>query len=91
MATQDEARKVIAARSAAQKKASDEYHAIAAKAKPTPTSEECDLMRMGVLLDEKEHDGSPSQEEHVTRIMEARIPGKNPYETREMAPKKPAA
>jgi hypothetical protein len=50
--------------------------------KPTPTQRECDLMKLGVPIDEKEPSGAPPEAEFQRRMLEARLPGNSPYETR---------
>jgi hypothetical protein len=61
-----------------------DYYERSAAAKPTPTQRECDLIRTGAMTvdDEKEDDGSGPEGDHVRRILEAKVPGNNPYETR---------
>lgn len=60
----------------------EEAERLSSAVKPTPTQRECDLMRLGVAVDEKEPSGAPPDAEHQRRVMEARLPGNNPYETR---------
>lgn len=74
-----------------QKKALEEARAKTDKrslsAKPTPTAEECDMIKMGVLdLDSKEDDGSGPEMVRVTEMREVdrsmQAAGGAPYETR---------
>jgi len=55
---------------------------------PTPTQDENDRAKVGAMslddLDNKEDDGSEWQDEGTTRVMTARLPGNNPYETRDI-------
>src|SRR5215207_1188682 len=55
---------------------------------PTPTQEENDRAKVGALsleeLDNKEDDGSEWQDEGTRRVLEAKLPGNNPYETRDV-------
>lgn len=60
-----------------------EFYEREAGVKPTPTQRENDLAKVGALnIDEKEPDGSESDEEHQARVMQGRLPGGNPYVTR---------
>lgn len=53
------------------------------ESQPTPTQRENDLAKVGALdHDDKEPDGSEPEGHAIRRVMEARIPGNNPYETR---------
>ena len=62
----------------------DDYYARSEAAQPTPTQRENDLAKVGALnIDDKEDDGSEPEGDAVRRIMESRIPGNNPYETRD--------
>lgn len=78
----------VRARAAARDASVEDFYARQEGLQPTPTQEENDLAKVGALdIDaEKVDDGSDYEEEHVRRIMEARIPGNNPYETREFQP-----
>lgn len=67
---------------AARDQVNEEVERVTAGVKPTPTQRECDLMRLGVALDEKEPSGAPPEAEFQRRVMEARLPGNSPYETR---------
>lgn len=71
-------------REAAKQSAVDEYYARAESAQPTPTQEENDLRKVGAAVD-LEDDGSEPEGDSVRRIMESRIPGNNPYETRDVS------
>ena|SRR5215207_3211465 len=55
---------------------------------PTPTQEENDRAKVGAMtleeLDNKEDDGSEWQDEGTARVMTAKLPGNNPYETRDI-------
>jgi hypothetical protein len=78
------ARDGVKARREAAESMNAEYYAREAAAKPTPTQEENDLAKVGALdIDDKEDDGSEPEGEAVRRVMESRIPGNNPYETRD--------
>ena len=60
-----------------------EFYEREAGVRPTPTQRECDLAKVGALdIDDKEPDGSESDEEHQHRVMTGRLPGGNPYVTR---------
>src|SRR4051812_33293991 len=60
-----------------------EFYEREASVKPTPTQRENDLAKVGALdIDDKEPDGSESDEEHQARVMQGRLPGGNPYVTR---------
>jgi hypothetical protein len=61
----------------------DEYYKREAAAKPTPTQEELDMAKVGIPV-EPEPDGSDPEHVTVRRVMESRIPGANPYDTRSM-------
>lgn len=43
----------------------DAQRALMAKAKPTPTQEECDLAALGVHVEEHEEDGSPLEKREI--------------------------
>jgi hypothetical protein len=63
--------KAHADRMTAYRAAVDESQARAANAKPTPTAEECDLIKLGVLdTDGKEDDGSGPERVRVTELRE---------------------
>src|SRR5215207_1745590 len=66
----------------------DDYYARQEGLQPTPTQEENDRAKVGAMtleeLDNKEDDGSEWQDEGTRRVMEAKLPGNNPYETREL-------
>lgn len=66
----------------ARDQANEEVERLTSGVRPTPTQRECDLMRLGVALDEKEPSGAPPDAEFQRRVMEARLPGNSPYETR---------
>jgi coenzyme F420-reducing hydrogenase gamma subunit len=66
------------------------YYKRSEAARPTPTQEEADRATLGIPVD-LEPDGSPPEEESVRKVMESRIPGNNPYDTRSMDAPKPAA
>jgi hypothetical protein len=74
--------KDVDARAKAMEQQNAEFYARVEAARPTPSSAENDLARLGVLTDEKEHDGSEDDFEGQRRVMESRLPGNNPYETR---------
>jgi hypothetical protein len=62
-----------------------EFYEREAGVKPTPTQRENDLAKVGALdIDDKEPDGSESDEEHQHRVMQGRLPGNNPYVTRDL-------
>lgn len=52
------------------------------KARPTPTQRENDLAKVGVVVEQKEPDGGEPQDDHTRRILESKLPGENPYDTR---------
>ena|SRR5215207_1937193 len=74
----------VRARLDARNKSVEEYYASLEGLQPTPTQEENDLAKVGLLDSdaEKQDDGSEWQDDHTRRIMSARIPGENPYDTR---------
>src|SRR5215207_492852 len=75
----------VAEREAAKQASVDEYYEREANSQPTPTQEENDLAKVGALdIDQKEHDGSESEEEALRRTMESRLPGSQPYANRAM-------
>lgn len=59
-----------------------EYFERSEGVKPSPTQRECDLLKLGVPLDEREPSGAEPEHEAVRRVMEARLPHNNPYESR---------
>jgi hypothetical protein len=61
-----------------------EYYARSEAAKPTPTPEEADRAKLGLPV-ELEDDGSEPEEVAQKRVMESRIPGNNPYDTRALS------
>lgn len=81
MAT-DTREKEIAHREDAKRKSVDEYYSRSEAAKPTPTPEEADRAKLGLPVDEPEADGSEPEEVVQRRVMEGRLPGANPYDTR---------
>jgi len=61
----------------------DEFYDRQANLQPTPTQAENDLARVGALdIDEKEDDGSEWQDEGTNRVLTSKLPGNNPYDTR---------
>lgn len=81
MAT-DTREKEIAHRESAKQKGVEEYYARSEAAKPTPTPQEADRAKLGLPVDEPEHDGSEPDEVMQRRVIESRVPGANPYDTR---------
>lgn len=86
----NEAKKVAAKgvdeRLAAKEKQVAEYYERHENLQPTPTQRENDLARVGALdIDDKEDDGSEWEDEANVRVMTGRLPGNNPYETRDLA------
>ena len=86
----DEAREAaergVDERAEAMNKQNEEKAEREAKVKPTPTQRENDLAKVGALdIDSKEDDGSGPDYEHQKRVMEGRLPGGSPYETRNAA------
>src|SRR3954464_6653269 len=67
---------------AARDQVNEETERFTAGVKPTPTQRECDLMKLGVPIDEKEPSGAPPEAEFQRRMLEARLPGNSPYDTR---------
>jgi hypothetical protein len=59
-----EAKKVLADDKEVRAK-QDAQRAVMAKAKPTPTQEECDLAALGVHVEEHEEDGSPLEKKEL--------------------------
>lgn len=80
----EKATTTVEARAAAQEKQATEYYERMVDCQPTPTQRENDLFRMGIheAAEDKEDDGSEYQDDHTRRILEAKLPGMNPYETR---------
>lgn len=63
-----------------------EYYERQENLQPTPTQRENDLARVGALdIDDKEDDGSEWEDEAHQRVMTAKLPGNNPYDTRDLA------
>jgi transposase len=79
---EDTREKEIAHREEAKRKSVDEYYARSEAAKPTPTPEEADRAKLGLPIDEPQHDGSEPEEVVQRRVLESRLPGGNPYDTR---------
>jgi hypothetical protein len=79
---EDTREKEIAHRESAKEKSVQEYYARSEAAKPTPTPEEADRAKLGLPVNEPEHDGSEPEEVVQRRVLEGRIPGNNPYDTR---------
>lgn len=79
---EDTREREIAHREEAQRKTVDEYYARSEAAKPTPTPRESDRAKLGLPVNEPEHDGSEPEEVVQRRVLEGRIPGNNPYDTR---------
>ena len=65
-----------------------DYYARLDGLQPTPTQAENDRAKVGHQtvddLDDKEDDGSEWQDEGTTRVLTAKLPGNNPYETRDL-------
>jgi len=59
-----------------------EYFSATENVKPSPTQRECDLLKLGIPLDEREPSGAEPEDEFQARVMEARLGHNNPYETR---------
>lgn len=78
--------KAVEARAAAKEEQVADYYARQEGLQPTPTQAENDRAKVGAMtldeLDNKEDDGSEWEEDGVRRVMEARLPGNNPYDTR---------
>ena len=74
----------VRARMAARDKSVEDFYAQQEGLRPTPTQEENDLAKVGAMTpdDPKEDDGSDWEIDHQRKIMEARVPGNNPYDTR---------
>src|SRR5262245_66577073 len=76
----------------ARQEAQAKSNAHAANAKPTPTAEECNWIKMGILdLDSKEDDGSGPQQVRVTELRDMQAAGGAPYDTRNMSAEQQAA
>ena len=89
-ARQDEARKLAAKGVDHRLKVKDqqvaEAHERQESSQPTPTQRENDLARVGALdIDAKEDDGSEWETDSVRRQLESKIPGNDPYQTRDMS------
>lgn len=85
MARKDDnsAKAAVDARTKAKDEQVAEYYEREANIKPTPTQAENDAAKVGALdVDEKEDDGSEWDDEHQRRVMEGRLPGGSPYDTR---------
>lgn len=67
---------------ATRERLNSEYFSATDNVKPSPTQRECDLLKLGIPLDEREPSGAEPEHEWHQRIMEARLPHNNPYETR---------
>lgn len=67
-----------------------EYYRREAAARPTPSQAENDAAKVGMPV-ELEPDGSDPEHVTVRRVMESRIPGANPYDTRSMDAQRPAS
>lgn len=79
-------RKGLEKRAKAREDTVKEYYEHSKNAKPTPTPEEIDRAVLGVGdLDKKEDDGSDWDDEYQKRAMEGRLPGNNPYDTRDLS------
>jgi len=76
------AERLVDERIAARDQGVSEFYEMVGKVKPTPTARECDLIMMGVQLDELEPSGAEPAEEFQARVMEGRLSHNNPYETR---------
>lgn len=85
-AYREQAAKGVDDRLAARDAMNADYMERMAQCKPTPTQRECDLFRVGAMTidDEKEDDGSEWEIDHQRRILSARLPGENPYDTRQL-------
>jgi hypothetical protein len=89
----DPAVKGVDAREQAKSDSVADYYARQEGLQPTPTQRENDLAKVGALdIDDKEDDGSEWEDEAQARVMAARLPANNPYDTRELsaAPERPA-
>lgn len=80
---EDTREKEIAHREEAKRKSVDEYYARSDEAKPTPSQSESDRAKLGLPV-ELEHDGSEPEEVVQRRVLESRLPGANPYDTRHL-------
>ena len=78
-----EAAKGVKARSEVKDKQVKEYYERDAKNVPTPTQAENDLAKVGVHVEHEQAKGTETDEEYQRRAMEGRLPGSNPYDTRE--------
>jgi len=75
----------VDAREAAKNTQVEEYYAAQEGLQPTPTQRENDLAKVGAHdLDNKEDDGSEWEDDAHTRVMTARLPQNNPYDTRQI-------
>jgi hypothetical protein len=84
MADKDPREQEIAHREKAKQDSVNEYYARSEAAKPTPTQEETDRAKLGLPV-ELEQDGSDPEEVTQRRVLESRIPGANPYDTRSLS------
>jgi len=90
MATHAEAEKAVAAGQKLVDAAHQQY-VTQTKGKPTPTQKECDMIKAGASLVEKEADGAAPEPRYVTRQMEAaRAGGPAAYSTRAASARSPS-
>jgi len=86
-----EAERGVDERLAARDESVREFYDNADKSTPTPTQRENDLAKVGALdIDAKEDDGSGPEIEYQRRVMQGRLPGASPYETRSAGNDQPA-
>ena len=79
-----DAERLVDERIAARDRGVSEFYELVGSVKPTPTARECDLLRMGVPVDDPEPSGAPPEDEFQQRVMEGRLSHNNPYETRNL-------
>lgn len=69
----------------------DAYYKQDAANRPTPSQAESDAARVGQPAEQLEPDGSPPEAETVERILTARSPNNQPYDTRALEAGEPSA
>ena len=79
-----EAAKGVKVRNEVKDKQVKEYYERDAKNVPTPTQAENDLAKVGVYVEHEQAKGVESDEDYRRRAMEGKLPGGNPYDTRDV-------
>jgi len=80
----DAAERTVEDNLATRDRLNSEYFSAAENVKPSPTQRECDLLKLGIPLDEREPSGAEPEHEFQRRVMEGRLSHNNPYETRNL-------